>query len=551
MAQRRRDEEFPALPAPSFTSLPDIAHGTIASFLPDGDSKENNRLRVSGVSRALLESYGGSLTCATLRDIQDGRPARLAALLRRQRKLKEVSVTKQETIPAFSQAIAQGCCRGVESMLFKVGEFEGPPVDQTHLNSLIGALEVDGALPALKKLVVNFPSTPTRHVVAKLAEALVGGTLPLLEHLEIGCDDMPSRCFTDKDCVMLANMAERRALIPGCRGLTFFCSTETCFWLEHGTSAEIRLLRALLPSLKNLSYVCLHTAFDPCFRDLRPPHLEVLNVTVYDDDALPSLEMLEAAPALKEIQIHVESDTTAAFQPVIAALHRGVGLRNLEEIELSHCALGDGLFCDFLEALTSSVCAKRMMNLQFTCCGIGVEGARALANILRGDGLPALKMLALDGNYDMGDEGAAALACGLGEAPRTMLTNLELDEVGMGDGGMVALASVIYQGRMQEMEDVNLSEVPGMTDKGLIALARAINARGLPNVRQFFIQMDDKNRKWTALGFGALTLAFASGCPRLRKIDLVCPDRGQDMNFLNTMIQGMFQAAGRMVKVSV
>ena len=89
----------------------------------------------------------------------------------------------------------------------------------------------------------------------------------------------------------------------------------------------------------------------------------------------------------------------------------------------------------------------------------------------------------------------------------------------MGDGGIAALASVIYQGRMQEMEDFHLREVPGMTDKGLIALARAINARGLPNVRYFFIMNDHEERKWTALGFGALTLAFVLGCPRLQEID--------------------------------
>ena len=440
-------------------------------------------------------------------------------------------------------------------MLFNVGEYKGPPVDQTHLNILTGALEVDGALPALKKLVFDFPSIPTPHVVAKLAEALIGGALPLLEHLEIGIDKDPSPVFTDEDCVMLANMAERRALIPGCRGLTFFNSSGLCPWLERGTPAEIRLLRALLPSLKNLSDVCLHqTAFDPCFRDLCPPHLEVLNVTVYDDALKsPSLEMLEAAPALKKIKIFIEGDASAGpvIAAVIVALHRGVGLRNLEEISLSFFKLGDGLFCDFLEALKYSVCAERMITLEFDSCDIGAEGARALANIIRGDGLPALKKLSLGGNSHMGEEGVAALACGLGEAPRTMLTCLELDEMGMGDGGIVALASVIYQGRMQEMEEFNLSEVPDLTDKGLIALARAINARGLPNVRHFFIMNDGKERKWTVLGFGALTLAFVSGCPRLQQIDLVCPDRGQDMNFLNTMIQGMFQAAGRTVKVSV
>jgi hypothetical protein len=65
MAKRGRDgvDEVQSLPLPSFSSLPDIAHDGIAPFLPDGDSKHDNRLRVSEVSRALYGSYGGALTC--------------------------------------------------------------------------------------------------------------------------------------------------------------------------------------------------------------------------------------------------------------------------------------------------------------------------------------------------------------------------------------------------------------------------------------------------------------------------------------------------------
>ena len=65
----------PSLSPPSFTALPGVVHGTIVSFLPDGDSEVNKRPCISEVSRALLESYGGSLASATIRDIQDGQPA--------------------------------------------------------------------------------------------------------------------------------------------------------------------------------------------------------------------------------------------------------------------------------------------------------------------------------------------------------------------------------------------------------------------------------------------------------------------------------------------
>lgn len=60
MAKRGRDGEVQSLPRPSSSSLPDIAHDGIASFLPDGDSKHEYSLRVSEASRALLGSYGGS-----------------------------------------------------------------------------------------------------------------------------------------------------------------------------------------------------------------------------------------------------------------------------------------------------------------------------------------------------------------------------------------------------------------------------------------------------------------------------------------------------------
>ena len=75
-------DQAPSLPTPSFTSLPDIAHATIASFLPDGDRRKDTRLRVSEVSRALLEAYGGSLTCVSFHTGTHS-VARLAALLRR------------------------------------------------------------------------------------------------------------------------------------------------------------------------------------------------------------------------------------------------------------------------------------------------------------------------------------------------------------------------------------------------------------------------------------------------------------------------------------
>ena len=146
-------------------------------------------------------------------------------------------------------------------------------------------------------------------------------------------------------------------------------------------------------------------------------------------------------------------------------------LHHLQSIDLSSCTIGDVHFSDFLDALKGSGCAAQMVRLSFVNCGIGVDGARALADLLHGDGLPALERLELGLNQNIGDEGAVVLAGGLCEAPRTMLKELELG-VGMGYVGMAALASVIEHGRMGQLRYINY----GMTDKGLVALARAIDA---------------------------------------------------------------------------
>ena len=86
----------------------------------------------------------------------------------------------------------------------------------------------------------------------------------------------------------------------------------------------------------------------------------------------------------------------------------------------------------------------------------------------------------------------------------------------MGDVGMAALASVIEQGRMGQIKTINLGY--DMTDKGFLALARAIGAWGLPKVQKLEIDMWGEEGNYTALGFGALALAFVRGCPNMKDI---------------------------------
>ena len=124
---READAAVPTAPppGPSFLSLPDEAHYTIACFLPNSYS---GRLRLSQFSRSLLVHYGGILTqLSNYRSA--GNAGRLAALLHRNKKVTNVALYHQGALPALCQAITQGYCRRVEMLMM-----------QERLNMLTGAL---------------------------------------------------------------------------------------------------------------------------------------------------------------------------------------------------------------------------------------------------------------------------------------------------------------------------------------------------------------------------------------------------------------------------
>ena len=74
-----------------------------------------------------------------------------------------------------------------------------------------------------------------------------------------------------------------------------------------------------------------------------------------------------------------------------------------------------------------------------------------------------------------------ALADALRKPTQTVLTHLDLINVGTADDGMTALSSLVYQGRFEQLQ-LNLSENRAITTQGIVALARAIETRGLPNL---------------------------------------------------------------------
>jgi hypothetical protein len=248
----RRGNAVPAQSQPrlSLLSLPDIAHDNIAFFLPESSDDKDSRLRVAEASHALLEAYGGSRNWMHIRFLKGSGAGRLAALLRRQKKLAHLFTSERKSLPALCHAIAQGCCRTIKVIdLFLYGQ--RPLLTEDRVSVLAGAIETNGALPMLKRLSVGCPLTFGS--ISKLARALAAGTAPEVQEL---CFDTRLKRVDEsgpngEDLDSIADMLEARARIPGCKKLQYLGMNYNCFD-RASLATQLRLLRLLLPSVKTL-----------------------------------------------------------------------------------------------------------------------------------------------------------------------------------------------------------------------------------------------------------------------------------------------------------
>jgi len=116
-----------------------------------------------------------------------------------------------------------------------------------------------------------------------------------------------------------------------------------------------------------------------------------------------------------------------------------------------------------------------------------------------------------------------ALAEALLKAPQILLTHLSLSDVGMGDEGIAALASLVVQGRLQQLEESSLSRNDGVTKPCSIALAEAIGTRGLPVLRALHLAaLVRETDKETVRGITTLVHAITKGRPPLEQFTRSC-----------------------------
>lgn len=160
-------------------------------------------------------------------------------------------------------------------------------------------------------------------------------------------------------------MMEARVHLPGCKRLELFVSGGTCWSDPALLATQIRLLRDLLPSVKELPLLTWDNAYQASFCEVKAPYLRVFRCERKNSQTVPC-DVFEAAPALATIDIWSHDQTLldgVALRAISAALRRGA-LQNLQELNMQNCIVDDGNLRDLMDDLERSGCAARLATLR-------------------------------------------------------------------------------------------------------------------------------------------------------------------------------------------
>ncbi len=195
--------------------------------------------------------------------------------------------------------------------------------------------------------------------------------------------------------------------------------------------------------------------------------------------------------------------------------------------------------------LAGAPCASQLTHLEFKESNLCPKTVPIVSNIFVRDYFPALERLTLFESVKLCDDGVAALANGLSAACDTRLKSLDLQDVGMGDKGMFALAGLVHRGRFERLELLSISDNEEVSDQGVIALARAIEEAGkcgLPMLRKLWAT----GLHFTGAGMGVLASALIHKCPCLTLASLhesEGSDDDTDEVGTRECVEGMVRAA--------
>lgn len=192
-----------------------------------------------------------------------------------------------------------------------------------------------------------------------------------------------------------------------------------------------------------------------------------------------------------------------------------------------------------LDALAGATCAPLLRVIGICWSDFDSHTAAAFGMHLGQDAFPNLEVLALGYNPRIGSDGVLALLAGIKNAKQMCLTRLVLSDVGMDDDGMAELVLVAHAGKFQRLSSLNVSENVAVTNEGVVAFARALQAatpaRGVDGFQVggcIFPKLESIDMNGLTLlstrGFGALALAAFMCCPQLLYLELKRNCNGDD-----------------------
>jgi hypothetical protein len=202
-----------------------------------------------------------------------------------------------------------------------------------------------------------------------------------------------------------------------------------------------------------------------------PPHLNAVNfqkafVAAEDEERFfASLGNKEGIFFPSSVHF-VFYESMNAIPTFASALSRGA-FPGVDDLGFKKCFVKDGGMATLCQALRTAPWGKQLWRFGLWNCGVVVEDARILTNVLRQGGLPSLQELILRDNDKSGDQGVICLGNALGVSRRSTLGELFLERVGLGDEGLRVLASVAEGGCFKNLERLSLNGNLGITDRGV------------------------------------------------------------------------------------
>lgn len=404
-------------------------------------------------------------------------------LLRRVLAVPSVCVADRRTLPAVLTTLRGGVWSRVRSV-----SLAGVGMSDADLSSLASVL-ASGVLPSLTGLDLRRNIFSDGAVSTLASVALGSGACPCLSSLDLGANGFgPETCGLRS---LIRALAARED--SGCCSPLARLALGSWQW---GRPPVPELLRRLLSvcgedveELELLDGVSLMTAelraLASFLCQARPLRLRALRLSVRDEDGGKGAALLVsalrsgAATNLEVLSLRRCQVTAGGGRSLLVDALVGGALWKLQDLCLAQAGLTSEDLCHVMPALINAgagVCG----GLRVLCLegnpDIGADGAAALADVLSDGACPGLEVLSLDGS-SIGDAGVRALVLAMeaGAPFANSLRALRLSDCGLGPEALRDLAVVaLARHACPVLEELGCSFNGGIGDTGVAALARAL-----------------------------------------------------------------------------